>query len=80
MALSVHPIVRPSTRPSVCPSVSTKKHRRNQRICFKFGVQVYLGVPSIYLWFVLSYLIKYVHNRRISYLNIFGIHTAVFLS
>ena len=37
-----------------------------------------LGVPSINLWFVLSYLIKYVHNSIISDFSIFGIHRVIF--
>ena len=50
--------VRPSVRPSVRPTVSTKKHRCIWRIFSKFCTQVCLGVPSINLLFVLSYLIK----------------------
>ena len=33
----------------------------------KFGTQVQLGGPFINLMFVLSYLVKYVHNDLISY-------------
>ena len=35
--------------------------------------------PSINLWFVLSYLIKYAHNSIISDFSIFGIHRVIFL-
>ena len=66
MALSVRPFVRPSG----CEHV---KHRRKQRIIFKFGVQVCLGVPSINLWFVWSYHIKYAQSYIISEFSIFGI-------
>ena len=84
MALSVRPSVRPSVRSSVRPTVSTKKHRCKWRIFFKwiffkFCTQVCLGVPSINLLFVLSYLIKYVHNSIISDFSIFGIHRVIFL-
>ena len=79
MALSVRPSVRPSVRSSVRPTVSTKKHRCKWRIFFKFCTQVCLGVPSINLWFVLSYLIKYAHNSIISDFSIFGIHRVIFL-
>ena len=37
-----------------------------------------LGVPSINLLFVLSYLIKYAHNSIISDFSIFGIHRVIF--
>ena len=70
--------VRPSVRPSVRPTVSTKKHRCKWRIFFKFCTQVCLGVPSINLLFVLSYLIKYAHNSIISDFSIFGIHRVIF--
>ena len=63
--LSVRPFVRPSH------SVSTKKHRCKWRIFFKFCTQVCLGVPSINLLFVFSYLIKYAHNSIISDFSIF---------
>ena len=72
--------VRPSVRSSVRPTVSTKKHRCKWWIFFKFCTQVCLGVPSINLLFVLSYLIKYVHNSIISDFSIFGIHRVIFLS
>ena len=75
MALSV----RPSVRSSVRPTVSTKKHRCKWRIFFKFCTQVCLGVPSINLWFLLSYLIKYAHNSIINDFSIFGIHRVIFL-
>ena len=39
---------------------------------------MYWGVPSINLWFVLSYLIRYVHIDLISDFNIFGIYKAIF--
>ena len=82
MALSVRPSVRPSIRPSVRPSVrptvSTKKHRCKWRIFFKFCTLVCLGVPSINLLFVLSYLIKYAHNSIISDFSIFGFHRVIF--
>ena len=68
----------PSICPSVRPTVSTKKHRCKWRIFFKFGTQVCLGVPSINLLFVLSYLIKYAHNSIISDFSIFGIHRVIF--
>ena len=68
----------PSVRPSVRPTVSTKKHRCKWRIFFKFCTQVCLGVPSINLLFVLSYLIKYAHNSIISDFSIFGIHRVIF--
>ena len=71
--------VRPSIRSSVCPTVSTKKHRCKWRIFFKFCTQVCLGVPSINLWFVLSYLIKCAHNSIFSDFSIFGIHRVIFL-
>ena len=74
MALSV----RSSVRSSVRPTVSTKKHSCKWRIFFKFCTQVCLGVPSINLLFVLSYLIKYAHNSIISDFNIFGIHRVIF--
>ena len=61
------------------PTVNTKKHRCKWRIFFKFCTQVCLGVPSINLWFVLSYLIKYAHNSIISNFSIFGIHRVIFL-
>ena len=63
---------------SVRPTVSTKKHRCKWRIFFKFCTQVCLGVPSINLLFVLSYLIKYAHNSIISDFSIFGIHRVIF--
>ena len=69
---------RPSVRPSVRPTVSTKKQRCKWRIFFKFCTQVCLGVPSINLLFVLSYLIKYAHNSIISDFSIFGIHRVIF--
>ena len=47
---------------------------------FIFGVQVYLGVPSIDLSFVVSCLIKYAHNDLIIHFSIFGIHNVIFLS
>ena len=72
------PSVRPSVRSSVRPTVSTKKHRCKWRIFFKFCIQVCLGVPSINLLFVLSYLIKYAHNSIISDFSIFGIHRVIF--
>ena len=75
---SVRPSIRPSVRSSVRPTVSTKKHRCKWRIFFKFCTQVCLGVPSINLLFVLSYLIKYVHNSIISDFSIFGIHRVIF--
>ena len=78
MALSVRPSVRQSVRSSVRPTVSTKKHRCKWRIFFKFCIQVCLGVPSINLLFVLSYLIKYAHNSIISDFSIFGIHRVIF--
>ena len=74
MALSV----RPSVRSSVRPIVSTKKHRCKWRIFFKFCTQVCLGVPSINLLFVLSYLIKCAHDSIISDFSIFGIHRVIF--
>ena len=74
MALSVRPFVRPS----VHPTVSTKKHRCKWQIFFKFCTQVCLGVPSINLLFVLSYLIKYAHNSIISDFSIFSIHRVIF--
>ena len=58
------PSVRSSVRPSV-PTVSTKKHRCNWQIFFKFDKQVCLRVPSINLLFVLSYLIKYAQNSKL---------------
>ena len=70
--------VRPSVRSSVRPTVSTKKHRCKWWIFFKFCTQVCLGVPSINLLFVLSYLIKYVHNSIISDFSIFGTHRVIF--
>ena len=75
---AVRPSVRPSTRSSVRPTVSTKKHRCKWRIFFKFCTQVCLGVPSINLLFVLSYLIKYAHNSLISDFSIFGIPRVIF--
>ena len=36
---------------------------------FKSGMQVQLGGPLINLLFVLSYLVKYVHNDPISYFS-----------
>ena len=75
---AVRPSVRPSVRSSVRPTVSTKKHRCKWRIFFKFCTQVCLGVPSINLLFVLSYLIKYAHNSTISDFSIFGIHRVIF--
>ena len=68
----------PSVRPSVRPTVSTKKHRCKWRIFFKFCTLVCLGVPSINLLFVLSYLIKYAHNSIISDFSIFGFHRVIF--
>ena len=73
MALSVHPSVRSSVR----LTVSTKKHRCKWRIFFKFCTQVCLGVPSINLLFVLSYLIRYAHNSIISDFSIFGIQRVI---
>ena len=50
--------------------VSTWKHGRNLLIFFfKSGIQVQLGGPMINLLFVLSYLVKYVHNDPISYFS-----------
>ena len=72
------PSVRPSVRSSVRPTVSTKKHRCKWRIFFKFCTLVCLGVPSINLLFVLSYLIKYAHNSIISDFSIFGFHRVIF--
>ena len=68
----------PSVRPSIRPTVSTKKHRCKWRIFFKVCTQVCLGVPSINLLFVLSYLIKYAHNSIISDFGIFGIDRVIF--
>ena len=67
-------------RPSVRPTVSTKKHRCNWRIFYNFfsNTHMCLGVPSIDLFFVLSYLIKYVHKSIISDFCIFGIHRVIF--
>ena len=70
--------VRPSVHPSVRPTFSTKKHRCKWRIFFKLGTQVCLGVPSINLLFVLTYLIRYVHNSITSDFSIFGIHRVIF--
>ena len=75
---AVRPSVRPSVRSSVRPTVSTKKHRCKWRIFFKFCTLVCLGVPSINLLFVLSYLIKYAHNSIISDFSIFGFHRVIF--
>ena len=75
MALSV----RPSVRSSVHPTVSTKKHRCKWQIFFKFCTQVCLGVPSINLLFVLSYLIEYAHNSIISDFSTFGIQRVIFI-
>ena len=36
---------------------------------FKSGMQAQLGCPLINLLFVLSYLVKYVHNDPISYFS-----------
>ena len=47
---------------------------------FKFGMQMLLGGSLINLFFVLSYLIKYVHKSIISDFSIFGIHRVIFLS
>ena len=47
---------------------------------FKFDTQVCLGVPSINLLFVLTYLIKYAHNSIISDFSIFGFHNVIVLS
>ena len=75
---AVRPSFRPFVRPSDRPTVSTKKHRCNRRIFFEFGTQVCLGVPSINLLFVLSYLIKYAHESIISDFSIFDIHRVLF--
>ena len=75
---SVRASVHPSVRSSVRPTVSTKKHRCKWRIFFKFCTLVCLGVPSINLLFVLSYLIKYAHNSIISDFSIFGFHRVIF--
>ena len=61
-----------------CPTFSMKKHRCNWQSFFKFCTQVCLGVPAINLFFVLSYLIKYVHNFIINDFSIFGIHRVIF--
>ena len=45
---------------------------------FQICTLVCLGVPSINLLFVLSYLIKYVHNSIISDFSIFGFHRVIF--
>ena len=39
---------------------------------------MYIGGPSINSWFVLSCLIKYVHNELIIDFSIFGIHNVIF--
>ena len=70
--------VRPSVRPSV-RLLARKNIDANGGFFFKFCTQVCLGVPSINLWFVLSYLIKYAHNSIISDFSIFGIHRVIFL-
>ena len=49
--------------------ISTRKHGRNLLFFFKSGMQVQLGGPLINLLFVLSYLVKYVHNNQISYFS-----------
>ena len=66
-----------SVRPSVRPVVITQKYRRNGPFFFKFGVQMYLGVPLINLWLVQSYLIWYVHNDLISDFSIFSIRSVI---
>ena len=70
MALSVRPSVRLSVR-----LLARKNIDAIGRFFFKFGTQVCLGVPSIDLFFVLSYLIKYAHNYIISD---FGIDKGIF--
>ena len=40
---------------------------------------MYLGVPSINLWFVQSYLIIYVHSDLISNFSTFGIQSVIFM-
>ena len=49
--------------------VGTWKHGRNHLIFFKSGMQVQLGGPLINVLFVLSYLVKCVHNDLISYFS-----------
>ena len=44
-------------------------HENNLLILFKSGMQVQLGGHLINLLFVLSYLVKYVHNDLISYFS-----------
>ena len=55
--------------PSIRPSVRLLARKNIDAIAgffFKFGTQVCLGVPSVNLLFVLSYLIKYAHKSIIN--------------
>ena len=67
----------PSVRPSV-RLLTRKNIDANGGFFFEFGTQVCLGVPSINLLFVSSYLIRYVHKSLISDFSIFGIHRVIF--
>ena len=73
--------VRPSVRPFFRPSVRLLARKNIDAIggfFFKFGTQVCLGVLSIDLLFVLSYLIEYAHKSIINDFSIFGIHRVIF--
>ena len=66
---------------SVRPSVRLLKRKNIEgpfRFFFKFIVQMCLGVPSINLWLIRSYLIYYAHNNLISDFSIFSIHSVIF--
>ena len=65
-----------------CPSVQFLACKNSERIgwfVFKFGMPVYLGVPSIDVWSLWSYLIKYPHHSLINDYRIFGVHDVIVL-
>ena len=66
--------IRPST---VRLSIRLLACKRNGSISFELAVQMYLGVPSVNLWFVQNYLIIYVHSDLIS--NFIGIQSVIFM-
>ena len=65
---------------SVCPSVRLLARKNIDgpvRLFVKFAVQMCLGVPSINLWLIRSYLIWYAQFGLISDFSIFSIHSVI---
>ena len=67
-----------SVRPSIRPSVRLLARKNIDAIGGFFKKILYIGVPSINLLIVLSYLIKYAHNSIIGDFSIYGIHRVIF--